>query len=105
MSLPDKGAVKRKLPIGIQTFWLIREEGCYYVDKTAQIRRLVVLVDEYDKPMLDALEAPEGAALAQARTRGYADKYRRLKAPIHLIGVEFSQAERNIDAFEVERAA
>ena len=50
-------------------------------------------------------EAPEGAALAQARTRGYADKYRQLKAPIHLIGVEFSQAERNIAAFEVERAA
>ena len=41
MSLPDKGAAKRKLPIGIQTFRLIREEGCYYVDKTAQIRRLV----------------------------------------------------------------
>ena len=36
MSLPDKGAVKRKLPIGIQTFRLIREEGCYYVDKTAK---------------------------------------------------------------------
>ena len=26
---------KRKLPIGIQTFREIREEGCYYVDKTA----------------------------------------------------------------------
>ena len=30
-----------KLPIGIQTFRKIREEGCYYVDKTAYIRRLV----------------------------------------------------------------
>ncbi len=26
---------KRKLPVGIQTFRRIREEGFYYVDKTA----------------------------------------------------------------------
>ena len=32
---------KRKLPIGIQTFRKIREGGCYYVDKTPHIRRLV----------------------------------------------------------------
>ena len=32
---------KRKLPIGIQTFRKIREDRCYYVDKTAYIRRLV----------------------------------------------------------------
>ena len=32
---------RRKLPIGIQTFRKIREEGCYYVDKTAYVRRLV----------------------------------------------------------------
>ena len=31
---------KRKLPIGIQTFREIREEDCYYVDKTAYARRL-----------------------------------------------------------------
>ena len=31
---------KRKLPIGIQTFREIREEGYYYVDKTAYARRL-----------------------------------------------------------------
>ena len=50
-------------------------------------------------------DAPEGKALAQIKERGYADKYRHLDQPIHLIGVEFSQAERNIAAFEVERAA
>ncbi|MXX06804.1 MAG: ATP-binding protein [Gammaproteobacteria bacterium] len=32
---------RRKLPIGIQTFRLIREEGYYYADKTAQIERLI----------------------------------------------------------------
>ena len=49
-------------------------------------------------------EAP-GRALAQIKDRGYAEKYRHLGQPIHLVGVEFSQAERNIAAFEVERAA
>ena len=32
---------RRRLPIGIQTFREIREANCYYVDKTAYIRRLV----------------------------------------------------------------
>ena len=32
---------KRKLPIGIQTFREVREDDCYYVDKTAYIRTLV----------------------------------------------------------------
>ena len=32
---------RRKLPTGIQTFREIREDDCYYVDKTAFIRRLV----------------------------------------------------------------
>ena len=33
--------MKRKLPIGIQTFRRLRERGCYYVDKTAYAKRLV----------------------------------------------------------------
>ena len=37
----DAAAARRKLPIGIQTFSKVREEGCYYVDKTAYARRLV----------------------------------------------------------------
>ena len=32
---------KRKLPLGIQTFRTVREEGCCYVDKTAYAKRLV----------------------------------------------------------------
>ena len=32
---------KRRLPIGIQTFRKIREDNCYYVDKTAYICRLL----------------------------------------------------------------
>ncbi len=34
-------AKRRKLPTGIQTFSTLRNEGCYYVDKTALIHELV----------------------------------------------------------------
>ena len=45
--------------------------------------------------------ASEGAAMAQLHAKGYADKYRGLDQPIHLIAVEFSKNTRNITAFEV----
>ena len=38
--------------------------------------------------------------MTQLVERGYADKYRSLAAPIHLVGVEFSSASRNVVAFE-----
>ena len=46
--------------------------------------------------------AATGAALAQLTAKGYADKYRYPRRPIHLIGVEFSRETRNVVAFEVE---
>ena len=49
--------------------------------------------------------APRSAAMAQLKERRYADKYRHLGQPIHLIAVEFSKEARNVVAFEVERAA
>ena len=48
--------------------------------------------------------APEGAAIAQLKARGYADKYHDRGEPIHLIGVEFSKEARNLAAFDVEQA-
>ena len=48
--------------------------------------------------------APEGAAMAQLRAKGYADKYRGRGEPIHLIGVEFSRETRNVVGFEAARA-
>ena len=48
--------------------------------------------------------ASVGAALAQLQERRYADKYRGLGQPMYLIGVEFSKDERNVAAFDVERA-
>lgn len=70
---------RRKLPIGIQTFAKLRNEQCYYVDKT---------------PL----------ALQQIKDRDYAAKYRALNQPIHLIGVEFSKDSRQVVGFEVETA-
>ena len=43
-------------------------------------------------------------ALAQLKARGYADRYRGLGEPIHLVGVEFSAETRNITGFEAELA-
>ena len=48
--------------------------------------------------------AAPGSALAQLRERRYADKYRATGEPIHLVGVEFSRAIRNITAFETADA-
>jgi PD-(D/E)XK nuclease superfamily len=45
---------------------------------------------------------PAGQALAQIKTNHYADKYKALGQPMHLIGVEFSKASRNIVGFEFE---
>ena len=49
-------------------------------------------------------QASAGAALAQLKERGYADKYGASGELIHLIGVEFSKETRNVTAFEVETA-
>jgi len=48
--------------------------------------------------------AATGEALRQIKARGYAEKYRDRGEPMHLIGVEFGRAERNIVGFEVESA-
>ncbi len=45
---------------------------------------------------------PAGGALQQIKEKCYADKYQARGEPIHLIGVEFSKASRNIIGFEVE---
>ena len=49
-------------------------------------------------------QAGRGAAMAQLRERGYADKYRHLGQPVHLVGVEFSAETRNLSGFEPHSA-
>ena len=44
---------------------------------------------------------PDGKALQQLQDKAYADKYRSLGLPIHLIGVEFSREAHNVVGFEV----
>ena len=45
-------------------------------------------------------QAGEGGAMAQLEDRRYADKYRSPDVGVHLVGVEFSSASRNVVAFE-----
>ena len=90
--------VRRRLPIGMQTFRELRERDCYYVDKTAYIERLLDEGKHYflSRPrrfgkslFLDTLEELfAGLHMAQLRERDYAAKYRGEGQPIHLIGVE-----------------
>ena len=44
--------------------------------------------------------ASGGAALAQLRARGYADKHRRAGRTVHLVGIHFSEESRTVTAFE-----
>lgn len=44
----------------------------------------------------------EGGAMTQIKEKRYANKYRHLNQPIHLIAIEFSRQVRNIVTFEVE---
>ena len=48
---------------------------------------------------------PKGSALQQIKDKHYADKYQAAGQPVYLIGVEFSQKNRNIVGFEVEQAS
>ena len=51
-----------------------------------------------------AERASAGAALAQLRERGYAEKYRRPDGSVNLIGIHFSEETRNVVDFGVEEA-
>ena len=45
----------------------------------------------------------DGSAMRQIKEMRYADKHRSADEAVRLIGVEFSEAERNIVRFDVER--
>lgn len=45
---------------------------------------------------------PEGHALEQLKTKGYAEKYKSRNEPIYLIGAEFSKDSRSVVGFDVE---
>ena len=78
------------------------------VEDSSSHGRLDMAVDFNDNIYLFEFKvvemASEGTAMAQLQEKRYADKYRGLDQPIHLIAVEFSKNTRNITAFEVARA-
>ena len=49
-------------------------------------------------------QAGSGTAMTQIRERGYADKYRHLGEPVHLVAVEVSSQTRNLARFETALA-
>ena len=69
------------------------------VDMTVRFNGLVYL---FEFKVVEL--APDGAAMEQLKERCYAEKYRHLGEPIHLIGMEFSREMRNVAGFEVARA-
>jgi hypothetical protein len=112
---------RKKLPIGIQTFSEIREEGYYasvFYSYFASLGFNIVCEDITNKGRIDMTvlfnnqvyifefkvveECPEGSALAQIKDRDYAAKYTARNEPIVLIGVEFSKQSRSVVGFEVE---
>ena len=74
--------------IGMPTDMTVRFDGAIYVFGFKTVEK-----------------EPTREAMAQLKAGGYADKYRSLGQPVHLIGVEFSRQDRNIAAFEVETAS
>ena len=63
---------------------------------------VAVLSDEaaYLFELKIAERASPGAALAQLKERGYAEKHRRPGRPVHLVGIHFSEESRSIVEFE-----
>ena len=78
------------------------------VEDSARRGRLDMAVRAWGRVYLFEFKVVEragpGAAMAQLRDRGYADKYRHLDEPVHLVAVEFSAKTRNVAAFEAELA-
>ncbi len=118
---------RRQLPIGIQSFRTLRENGCYYVDKTALIHRLATQGRHYflsrprrfGKSLL--LDTPrELFAGNEALFRGLAIHDRwdwsgkhpvirlsfgaKYTEPVHLLAVAFDRERRNLLAVRSEPA-
>ena len=70
--------LRKKLPIGIQTFRKIREDDCYYVDKTPLALRLI----------------EEGTHYFLSRPRRFGKSL--------FLDIEFSKEQRALVGFEVE---
>jgi len=104
--------MKRRLPIGIQDFVSIREEGFCYVDKTARIHQLIsgsgraepllyqsgyLTIKDYDEELGQyILDYPNEEALAQIDTKEYLLPWTGAGKQLFKIGVVFDYEKRNI---------
>ena len=126
--IPGLGALLRSVFAGIPHQWhtrneIARYEGYYAsvfysyfagagidvrVEESGSAGRLDMAVRTEGRVYLFEFKVAEragpGAALAQLKERGYADKYRHLGEPVHLVGVEFSEKDRNVAGFDAELA-
>ena len=126
--IPGLGALLRSVFAGIPHQWhtrneIARFEGYYAsvfysyfagagmdvsVEESSSGGRLDMAVKTEGRVYLFEFKVAEragpGAALAQLKERGYADKYRHLGGPVYLVGVEFSEKDRNVARFETELA-
>ena len=84
---------ERKLPIGIQSFEKLREEGFLYVDKTEYVYRLIFELKR-DK------SADE--ALAQIEDMNYALPYVADKRTLYKVGVNFDSETRMLTEWKVK---
>ena len=69
----------KKLPLGIQSFREIMEKGYLYVDKTEAVYNMVSQGKEYVQPYINS------------------------EKEIILVGISFSQEERNVGGWEMEK--
>ena len=56
----------------------------------------------FEFKVVEHAQAAKGEVLAQIKALGYADKYLGRGEPVHLVGIEFGRAERNLVGFEVK---
>lgn len=122
------GALLRSVFAGIPHRWHTRNEiacfegyyasvfHCYFVDAgmdervedSSSMGQLDMAVRAGGRVYLFEFNVAEcavpEAALAQLKERGYPDKYQHLGEPVHLVGVGFSEKDRNVAGFEAELA-
>jgi hypothetical protein len=62
----------------------------------------LALISPPDNDHRENIETSKNSALKQIKEKQYASKYKDRGEPIHLIGVEFSEKERNVFSVEME---
>ena len=95
-----------KLPIGIQSFAKIRQEGYYYVDKTPFVARLAEEGSSHEvrtafNEALLTTWLPEPTRVREAQQKNYAAKYMAPGVAVLQVGIEFSKTTRQIVGWEV----